>query len=96
MGRFLKDERLAQAIYPVARDIQARAQRLAPEGDEYRNGIVVRRDESGGVKGDRVAWSVVAEGGHPTLVEWGRAPGNHGGAYEGQHVMRRAAEEVSD
>lgn len=96
MAKFLRSEGLLEAIRPAALDVQSRAKRLAPAGDDYRDGIVVERDESGGAKGDRVGWNVVATGGHPTLVEWGRNDGNHGGAYEGQRVMRRAAEEVTE
>lgn len=99
VAEFLKSEQLARGTKSVAEDIADAARRLAPVSDDprdghYASGIVVERENSAGIRGDRIGYEVIATEGHPTLVEWGRAPsGDHPG-YPGQHVMRRAIEEA--
>lgn len=98
---FLKSHQLSKATKSVANQIATTARRIAPVSDDhddghYVSGIVVERIDNAGVKGDRIGYEVVATAGHPTLVEWGRSPGEGHPGYPGFHVMQRAAEEVSN
>lgn len=100
VAEFLRSPQLARTTERVAESIAKTARANAPrsndgEGVPYADGIVVERMENAGIRGDRVGYEVIATGGHPTLVEWGRRPGNGNSGYEGQHIMRNAMLEVT-
>ncbi|QUH01453.1 HK97 gp10 family phage protein [Saccharopolyspora erythraea] len=101
IAAYLRSSELADVTKAIAEDVARRAREKAPrsnnpEDGHYADGITVERDDSAGAKGDRVGFNVVATQGHPTLVEWGRKPGNGSPGYPGQHVMRDAAKEVTE
>lgn len=96
IAAFIRSDEVVKATKRVADQIADVARANAPvETGEYARGIKVERNDAGGIRGDRVVFEVVATGGHPTLVEWGRNPGNGSPGYAGDHVMQRAVEEVT-